>query len=89
MTINVQSGKARTLPSGAASATERAALLVEVDFKWLMAGQGWWVDTTRFHTDPVYAARFLGSALASQCAALRNCAACLKSLTSPGVVTAE
>ncbi len=52
----------------------RSALLAEVDFKWLMAGQGWLVDTARLHTDPAYAARFLGSALASHCEALRQCA---------------
>lgn len=52
-------------------------LLAEVDFKWLMAGQGWWIDTTRFHSDASYAAWFIGSAMASQSPALRASAACL------------
>lgn len=30
-------------------------LLMEVDFKWLMAGKGYWVDTRRLHNDSVYA----------------------------------
>ena len=66
------------------SAVERAALLAEVDFKWLMAGQGWWVDTARFHRDPAYAAQFLLSALVSPCTALRDCARCLQALAEQG-----
>lgn len=55
------------------------ALVAEVAFKWLMAGQGWWVDTTRLHGDPSYAARFLRLALESPSFALRDCAASLQS----------
>jgi hypothetical protein len=41
-----------------------------VDFKWLMAGQGWWVDLTRFRRDAAYAAQCLHSARSSRCAPL-------------------
>ena len=57
---------------------ESMALLMWVDFKWLMAGQGWWVDTFRFHHDPVYADGFLRLAMASPSFALRECATCLQ-----------
>jgi hypothetical protein len=52
--------------------------LTEVDFKWLMAGQGWWINTGRFHSDAAYAAALLRLALASGCAALRECATVLR-----------
>lgn len=51
------------------------SLLAEVDFKWLMAGHGWWVDTTRFHDDAAYASELLHSALGSESPTLRRCAA--------------
>ena len=60
------------------SADESVSLLTEVDFKWLMAGHGWWMDTTRFHRDPTYAAGLLGLAMASESFALRECAATLR-----------
>ncbi|MDP2366962.1 hypothetical protein [Rhodoferax sp.] len=56
----------------------RGLLLTEVDFKWLMAGQGWWINTKRLHSDAAYAAGLVGLALASPCAALRECAALLR-----------
>lgn len=59
-------------------ADDGSSLLTEVDFKWLMAGQGWWIDTARFHSDPAYAARFLRLARASSSFALRQCAALLQ-----------
>lgn len=52
----------------------RISLLTEVDFKWLMAGQGWHVDTMRFQSDLVYANNMLTLALESDCPALRDCA---------------
>ncbi|MDB5930506.1 MAG: hypothetical protein JWR60_2213 [Polaromonas sp.] len=55
-------------------------LLAEVDFKWLMAGQGWWIDPARFHQDPSYAGHFLELAMASPSRALRDCAASLLTL---------
>jgi hypothetical protein len=55
-------------------------LLAEVDFKWLMAGQGWWIDPARFHQDPSYAGHFLQLAMDSPSSALRDCAASLMRL---------
>ena len=56
-----------------------ADLLLEVDFKWLMAGQGCWVDPARLRADPLYAATCLRTALCSPCEALRGCARFLQS----------
>lgn len=56
----------------------RAALLAEVEFKWLMAGRGCWIDMTRFGRDPGYAAHWLRFAMASQSAPLRACAEVLQ-----------
>ena len=56
----------------------RVSLLAEVDFKWLMAGQGWWIDVTRLHGDPSYAAGLIRFALSSHSFALRGCAALLQ-----------
>ena len=60
------------------SGDEHVLLLEEVDFKWLMAGQGWWIDTTRLHSDRSYAARFLRLARATKSKALRDCATLLQ-----------
>jgi hypothetical protein len=62
----------------AAPAGERVSLLTEVDFKWLMAGQGCWVDSTRLQADDAYANDILRQARASKCPALRECAASLQ-----------
>lgn len=53
------------------------SLLAEVDFKWLLAGQGHWIDLARFRCDSVYAAGLIALALASNSSALRECAALL------------
>lgn len=58
-------------------------LLLEVDFKWLMAGQGRWIDPQRLHTDPDYAHDCLENATHSPCAALRHCAHDLQELMGP------
>lgn len=58
-------------------------LLLEVDFKWLMAGQGCWIDPTRLRADPLYAARCLRTALCSPCEALRGCARFLQKALEP------
>ena len=63
----------------AAIADAREALLATVDFKWLMTGQGWWVDMARFHTDPSYARNLLRLAKSSSSFALRECATGLQS----------
>lgn len=53
---------------------ERGLLLEEVNFKWLMAGLGWWVDMSRFRVDQSYANHYLNLANASECAELQKCA---------------
>lgn len=55
-------------------------LLLEVDFKWLMAGQGRDVDPERLMQDPHYASSCLDFALHSPCAPLRACAQRLMAL---------
>ena len=60
------------------SAGSGLSLLAEVTLKWLMAGQGWWVDTARFHRDPSYAAGILRLAQASPTPELRECAAMIE-----------
>lgn len=55
-------------------------MLIEVDFKWLMAGQGRWIDPVRLHSDPCYALSCLSAASHSSCGALRLCAARLQDL---------
>lgn len=42
-----------------------------------MAGQGWWVETTRFHEDPAYAKQVLSLAMSAQSSTLRELAASL------------
>jgi hypothetical protein len=54
------------------------ALLAEVDFKWLMAGHGWQIDTAKLGCDPEYAAHVLQWALDSDSPALRQCAMALQ-----------
>ena len=61
----------------------RISLLAAVDFKWLMTGHGWWVDSARFHTDPRYAVTLLDLAMASPSSALQECAARLRAQMAP------
>jgi hypothetical protein len=51
-----------------------------VDFKWLMAGLGWWVDLNRLQHDAVYATECYSRAATSSCAPLRRAAATLMQL---------
>lgn len=60
------------------STKDSSSLLAEVDFKWLMGGQGQWVDLCRFHDDFAYATGLIDWALASKSFALRDSAAKLK-----------
>lgn len=53
-------------------------LLTRVDFKWLMAGQGWWIDPHRLEHDSLYAEEVLSFALASPSLVLRACAVSLQ-----------
>ena len=59
-------------------ADQRGLLLEEVNFKWLLAGLGWWIDMSRFRSEAPYATRFLELARASDSIALRASAASLQ-----------
>ena len=59
------------------SIDHRELLLEEVNFKWLMAGIGWWVDMSRFHSDARYAAHYLALAAQSESPELRKFATLL------------
>ena len=61
---------------------ERRLLLEEVNFKWLMAGQGWWVNLPLFHSDMCYAAHCLRLAGESESTQLKKCAAVLEQAQS-------
>jgi len=43
-----------------------------VDFKWLMAGMGWWVDLSRLQSDKAYIDECLQRALTSDSELLRK-----------------
>jgi hypothetical protein len=76
------SSQSERTPSAAISAPlsdGRVLLLEEVNFKWLLAGLGWWIDMSRFHSDLNYATHFLALAEASGSPTLRDCAASLQS----------
>jgi len=53
------------------------SLLAEVDFKWLMAGQGLLIDLARFRGDSIYAAGLIALALDSDSVVLRASASML------------
>jgi hypothetical protein len=74
ITTQDQIGHANPTGNTAPAADGRISLLAAVDFKWLMTGHGWWVDSARFHADPCYAVTMLDLAAASPSAALRECA---------------
>ncbi|MEO5794584.1 MAG: hypothetical protein ABIP34_06085 [Rhodoferax sp.] len=59
---------------------QNSHLLLEVDFKWLMAGQGYTVDPERLLRDPAYADTCLQCAQRSRCIALQNCALNLREM---------
>ena len=61
----------------------RAALIAEVDFKWLMAGHGWDIDMARLGVDPAYAAKLVDWAMRSDSPALRESAAKLLAQVAP------
>ena len=60
------------------AAHQRLDMLIEVDFKWLMAGLGWLVDPERLRTDPLYANDCLRFAAQSGSNPLQTCAECLR-----------
>lgn len=63
---------------------DRLVMLEEVDFKWLMAGQGWWIDTDRLHSDPSYATHLLDLVETTRSVALKDCAALLRAQVGIG-----
>ena len=71
----IQPGKGAAVEDNTPRPDGGLSMLAEVGFKWLMAGQGWWIDTGRFHQDPSYAAGFFVLAQASPSLVLRECAA--------------
>lgn len=74
-----QTEHAAQIGNAASVSDERRLLLEEVNFKWLLAGLGYWIDMSRFHSDSSYASRFMELAEASDSVALRECAATLQS----------
>ena len=67
-----------TRPNNQAMPDDGLVMLEEVDFKWLMAGQGWWIDTDRLHSDPSYATHLLDQVETTPSVALKDCAALLR-----------
>ena len=51
------------IPSRDAACT---SLLAQIDFKWLMIGQGRWIDLARFRIDAAYAGELIDLALDSK-----------------------
>ena len=84
LTMQGQTGAKPAVIESASDPDARVSLLAEVDFKWLMAGQGWWIDAARLHGDHSCAAGLIRFALSSHSFALRGCAALLQAqLGSP------
>ena len=71
-------GQVQAFADAALQFDARDFVMAEVDFKWLMAGQGRWIDTARLQRDPPYAAGLIRWALASPSFVLRECAALLQ-----------
>jgi hypothetical protein len=53
---------------------DRDQLLAEVDLKWLLAGQGRWIDVEQLHGDPNYASQVVKTAMDSPVQSLHSCA---------------
>ena len=49
-----------------------AVFLALVDFKWLMAGLGWWVNLSRLRSDAAYASECAQRGLSSESPVLRR-----------------
>lgn len=70
--ISGAASTARLAPPDIDAGRRSEDLLLLVDFKWLMAGIGWWVDLTRWRRDEDYAHDCLARALESDNALLRE-----------------
>lgn len=70
----------RLLPVPASSGPDTAAtsarddMLLLVDFKWLMAGLGFWVDMGRWRADPAYAKACIARGCNSRHLPVQHCA---------------
>lgn len=58
--------------------SQRNGLIAEVDLKWLLAGQGRWVDTALLHTNNSYAKQVLQDAIDSPLTPLHDCGVSLQ-----------
>lgn len=74
MTGSMYRQTAEDSPSGSISGDPQDDMLTEVDFKWLMAGQGCWVDPARLKSDANYAQSCIAMAMRLPCEALHACA---------------
>lgn len=71
----------------ASAGDDRADItLAEVDFKWLMAGQGCWIDTARLRIDRAYAQACFAQARGLHCDPLSACASQLSALLAPSML---
>lgn len=55
------------------AAEGRDQFLNLVDFKWLMAGMGWWVNLSRLQSDKAYLDECLQRAMTSDSELLQKC----------------
>ena len=62
------------------------AFLNLVDFKWLMAGVGWWVNLSRLQSDGAYIDECLQRALQSDSELLRQCSVKLLGLNRDAAI---
>jgi hypothetical protein len=62
-----------------APAGSREDMLLLVDFKWLMAGLGWWVDLNRWRRDAGYVRECLDRGCSSPSVPLQRCVQQLRS----------
>src|SRR6202008_4291621 len=69
--VGRQLGVSMNAISGQASVGSHTFLDL-VDFKWLMAGRGWWVDLSRLQRDVTYAGECLQRGLSSGSELLRQ-----------------
>lgn len=60
------------VPASAAPNVTDDPVVELVDFKWLMAGEGHWVDVARLKIDRCYARSCLALAAGSRCGPLRD-----------------
>lgn len=77
--MHCQAEPATLTNDAAPKSDDRHVLLDEVNFKWLLASLGLWIDMVRFHSEKSYANHLLTLAEVSDSQALRDSAAALRS----------